>query len=545
VPAPRVLSGRLTPVAAVLTILAACAQPAAAQSWKDLETRGAVIDGIEVVVRDVFDVTRRAEDTWIGRAANALHLETRQNVVRRALLFGEGDRVDAGRIQETERNLRRLAFVREARIVPVRMSDQSAWARVEVDDAWSLQADLDLRQAGGSRTWGLRIEELNLLGRGKRAVFAHERNLERTASGVGYTDPQFLGSRWIVSLGYTDLSDGASRLAFVERPYDSIDSRFAVSALATTAERTLTLYNQGDPVYLIPVRRSAVAFAASHAYIVRDRTAFRLGVSYRDEDSQFDAAVPRRVDELPEPDTSRRRIRGFAGSWSVVQDRPAVFQNLASIGRTEDYGLGWFLGMRLGYASKRLGSTTGAPFGDITVRKGWRVRSAGVLLMDGAIRGRRGAEGWRDAASRLAATIYRPVRWGQTLAAHTAFVSVTRLDSGDGLYLGAGDGLRGYVDHFLAGDRRVTVSVEDRLITSWRPLGLVQAGFVAYADAGAIRRADTGRWSRPYANVGAGLRFGNLKSAFGRLLQVSLAMPLVREPGMDRVLLVLGSPVPF
>jgi hypothetical protein len=497
------------------------------------------------VVRDVFDVTRGAEDTWIGRAANAVHLETHQSVVRRELLFAVGDLIDAERIQETERNLRGLVFVREARIVPVRATDQAAWARVEVDDAWSLQADVDLSQAGGNRTWGLRVEEFNLAGRGKRAFMAHERTVERTANGVGYTDPQFLGSRWIVSLGYADLSDGASRLVLVERPYYSIDTRYALSGFGTTGERSLTLYNGGDPIYVVPVRRSSVAFAASHAYHVRDRTAFRLGVSYRGDDTRFDSAIPIRPDPLPAPDTSRRQIRGFAGSWSVVQDRPAVFQNLASIGRTEDYGLGWVLGVGVGYASRRLGSTTSAPFGEVSVRKGWRVGSRGVMVLDGATRGRREADGWRDGASLIGATVYRPMAWGQTLAGRLAVVSITRPDSADWLYLGGGDGLRGYVDHVLAGDRRVTWSVEDRLITAWRPLGLVQAGFVAYADAGAIRRADTGRWSRTYANIGAGLRFGNLKSAHSRLLQVSLAMPLVREPGMNRVLLVLGSPVGF
>ena len=76
-------------------------------------------------------------------------------------------------------------------------------------------------------------------------------------------------------------------------------------------------------------------------------------------------------------------------------------------------------------------------------------------------------------------------------------------------------------------------------------MGLFQAGFVAYADGGAIRRADTGRWSRTYANVGAGLRFGVLKSGRGNLILVSVAMPIVREPGIDRLLLVLGNSVGF
>jgi hypothetical protein len=538
--------GRLTASAAAgLVALVACTEPAAAQSWLDLEAQRAVIAGIEIVVQDVFDVSRTPENHWIGRTANAVHIETRERVVRRELLFDVGEVVDARRIQETERNLRRLTFVREARIIPVRADDQSVRARVEVSDAWSLLADLDLSQTGGNAAWGFRLDEVNLLGRGKRAFFEHERNLERTANGVGYTDPQFLGSRWVVSLGYTDLSDGSSRLAFIERPYYAIDARYAITGFVTTAERLLTQYNRGEAVNVIPARRSTAALVASRAYLVRNGTAYRLGVTYHSDENRYDQATALRSGLLPEPDTSTRRVRGFGATWSLVQDRPVVLENLSSIGRTEDYGLGWVLGGGVRYFAKALGSAASAPSGEITLRKGWRTGDRGLLLLDAWYRGRHEADGWRDAAGRAALTVYHQGLRGQTLAAHLNVVSSTRPDSANWLYLGARDGLRGYVDYFLAGDRRITLSVEDRVITSWRPLGLVQAGFVAYADAGAIRRADTGRWSRTYANIGAGLRFGNLKSARGRLLQVSVAMPLVRDPGVDRVLLVLGNPIAF
>jgi hypothetical protein len=531
--------------AAGLVALLACTEPAAAQSWIDLETQRAVIAGIEVVVQDVFDTSRRPENNWIGRSANAVHIETRERVVRRELLFEVGDTVDARRIQETERNLRRLAFVRDARVIPARADADSVWVRVEVADAWSLQADVNLSQTGGNTAWSVRLDEVNLLGRGKRVYVEHGRSPERTASSVGYTDPQLWGSRWVASLGYADLSDGSSRLAFIERPYYSIDTRYAVTGFVTTSERLLTQYNRGVAVHVIPARRSTAALAASHAYRVRNRTAFRLGVTYHSDENRYDHAITLHPGLLPEPDTSTRRLRGFSATWSVVQDRPVVVENLSSIGRSEDYSLGFVLGGGVGYALRALGSVASAPFGDITLRKGWRTGDHGLLLLDAWARGRHEADGWREAGGRVAVTAYRRSLFGQTLAAQLSVVSSTRPDSADWLYLGGRDGLRGYVDHFLAGDRRVVLSLEDRVITSWRPLGLVQAGFVAYADGGAIRRADTGRWSRTYANIGAGLRFGNLKSAYGRLLQVSVAMPIVRDPGVDRALLVLGNSIAF
>ena len=527
----------------MLTLLALSPQTAAV-TWDDLEARKFVISGIEIVVNDVFDLSRPSENNWISKLANAAHIETRHRVVARELLFASGDAVDAERIRETERNLRRHAFIRDARIVPVQAGGNTVSARVEVDDSWSLVGNIDLTQTGGNLEWSARVDEVNLLGSGKRVFFEHEENIERSANEIGYVDPQFLGSRWVLSAAYGDLSDGISRVLLAERPYFSIETPYAIGGFITSSERLLTQYNHGEAVNVIPARRTSATLFASRAYRVRDRTAYRVGLAYRADESEYDRPVivgP----GLPVPDTSTRRVRGLSATWSMVQDRSAAFENFARIGRTEDYNLGWALSGAGGYFAKSLGSLTGAPFGEVTLRRGWSSGTTSLMFVDGLVRGRHESDGWRDAASRAALTVYRRAAGGQTFAGQLSAVSSTRPDSADWLYLGGRDGLRGYVDHFLAGDRRVTASIEDRILTRWRPMGLMQAGFVAYLDAGAIRRADTGSWSRTYANVGAGLRFGLLKSSRGSLILVSVAMPLVRDPGIDRVLLVLGNSVAF
>jgi hypothetical protein len=534
----------ITSTAAAVLILLGFPPQTAAQSWEELETRRAVIASVDIVVNDVFDLSRPSENNWLSRLANAAHIETRERVVARELLFGVGEPVDARRIRETERNLRRHPFVREARILPVQEEGNAVSARVEVYDAWSLLGNIDLTRTGGNVEWSIRLDEVNLLGGGKRVFFEHQENLERNANEIGFIDPQFLGSRWVLSAAYGDLSDGTSRVLLAERPYFSIETPYAVGGFVTTSDRLLTQYNHGEAVNVVPTRRTSAMLFASRAYSVRDRTAFRVGATYRADESEYDAPVALRPGSLPAPDTSTRRIRGMSVTWSMVQDRSVAFQNLARIGRTEDYNLGWSVSGAGGYFARNLGSATNSPYGEATIRKGWS-SSQSLMFVDAWLRGRHEADGWRDSATRVSITAYRRAPVGQTLAAQLNAVTSTRPDSADWLYLGGRDGLRGYVDHFLAGDRRVTVSVEDRIITEWRPMGLLQAGFVAYADAGAIRRADTGRWSRTYANVGAGLRFGLLKSGRGNLVLVSVAMPIVRDPGIDRVLLVVGNAVGF
>lgn len=518
---------------------------AAGQSWEELEARQAILAGIEIVVTDVFDVTQPADDTWIGRTANTLHMQTRRGVVSRELLFAVGDKVDAGRIRETERNLRRYGFIRDARVTPTRVTGETVWARVDVFDAWSITGAVNVRRAGGRSTWSASLDEANLLGRGKRVRVAYERNRERSTHEVSYTDPQVLASRWVASLGYAAFSDGASRLALLERPYYSVETPYAVGGAISSVHYSLTQYHFGNPVLAIPSRTTSGRMFASRAFLTSDRTAVRLGAAYQAREEDFGRGTVLGPGPFPIPDAFTRRLRGLSATVSLVQDRSSTFENLASIGRTEDYNLGWLVAGSIGRFARRLGSTTSAPFGAVSVSKGWRTAGRGVVLASAGWSGRREAEGWRESGARADVTVYnRRLTW-QTLAANLHVAAVAGPDPGGWLYLDSASGLRGYPDHFLAGDRRVVLSIDDRIITDWQMLGLVQVGFVAYADAGAIRRFDTGRWSRTYANVGAGLRFGSLKGGQRSVIQASVAFPLVPDEGMDRAVLVLGNTVRF
>ena len=92
-----------------------------------------------------------------------------------------GDPVDARRICETERNLRRHAFIRDARVTPTRVTNEAVRARVEVFDAWSITGAVNLRS--GSAVVGVFV----------RAVFA---TLRRRAAWDGIAGGRRLLERW-------------------------------------------------------------------------------------------------------------------------------------------------------------------------------------------------------------------------------------------------------------------------------------------------------------------------------------------------------------
>jgi outer membrane protein assembly factor BamA len=127
--------------------------------WNALEARKASIGKIVVEIGEVFDLTKPEENNWLGRTANLLHITTRENVVRRVLLFAEGDRVRERRIYETERLLRALPFVKDAHIDPVVGPDGIIVARVRVRDAWTTQVNAGFSSVGGQKSMNIGIDE--------------------------------------------------------------------------------------------------------------------------------------------------------------------------------------------------------------------------------------------------------------------------------------------------------------------------------------------------------------------------------------------------
>jgi len=111
------------------------------------------------------------------------------------------------------------------------------------------------------------------------------------------------------------------------------------------------------------------------------------------------------------------------------------------------------------------------------------------------------------------------------------------------LLLGGDNGLRGYPLRYQSGTESALFTVEERFYTNWFPLHLFNVGAAMFADAGRTWGRDvTGEL--PYgwlADAGVGLRLGNARSGLGNVLHIDIAVPVVREPGIDPYQLVIET----
>jgi hypothetical protein len=509
--------------------------------WLVLEKQGAVIDHIEINITDVFNLEDPNENHFIGHTANFIHITSRKQSISSALLFNEKDAVNSIKINATERLLRSMPYVRDAEIVPVVDSMGLVIARVNIHDAWSLKLGSSFRHVGGDDEWSVRLEEMNVLGRGKQIHLSHEKTIDRTLNEIWYADPFLFNTRFKFLGEYQQLSDGDCRLLKLNTPFYDISTPWSAGIEVNRQKNTETFFEQGKAFYSYPTQH--YSFSLYNQYLIwkKGDSAQRLGGEFRIIHRDYgNLALNSDVTSLPF-DFSKKQFIGILGNWEFFQDGYRRFQNVNMVHRIEDFNLGWDIFVEVGYFPESFGSLTSAFYHAGSIQKGIAIDGYNHFLWSTTWQGRKEGQHWRNLLSETDMSLFNQRFRYQTMLISLQTILEHQIDPENVLHLGGVDGLRGYINYFRTGDARWLLTLEDRVITPWTFWGLVQLGFVGYIDMGAARELCCNRWSRTYASIGAGLRLGNLKSSFGRVFNFTVAFPLVKEQGVKMIQIIVGE----
>jgi len=497
---------------------------------------------IAIQVQPVFDLSRPEEAGWLGRTANRLHLATHESVIRRALLFKEGDRVEARSIYESERALRALAFVKDARILPEPLGPGRVRARVRVRHAWTLALDAGFQQVGGQRTLGFGLLDQNFLGSGKTVGFQVSRNPERTERQFSFRDPQLLGGRWRFEGDYQEFTDGHGRRLSLERPFYALDTRWSCLFQGETRMAGVAVCDGGRTWFRAPHWADTLYLGTAWRLGTEPDRAVRAGLAVRVEDHRYGPPESPPPEWLPA--ARDRRQRGLALTLGYRRDAYRSFSDIKGMDTPEDYNLAWEGSLELGGFSRRLGSTRPGPYLRLAAARGWSAGPGAVTLFEGRLGAgpRGGGEDLRVDASLASYVSWAPA-W--QLAGYACASYRHRPGPEQLCYLGGAEGLRGYPNALHPGDAHWVVSLEQRWFTDYRWWALFRLGCMLFADLGAVRRLDGNGWSRVYPDLGFALRLGDLKSSLARVLVLSVAFPLEAPPGHSGWQVGIGNSFKF
>ncbi|MGE5625287.1 MAG: hypothetical protein ACM3ZT_07050 [Bacillota bacterium] len=549
VSAPSSATATATPADA----LSACPAPEAGtveqwqgqRQWQALQASGYVIGEIGVVVDGVFDLGNPHEDTWYGKTADALHINTHPQVIRDQLLFQNGQPVDARRIYESERRLRALPFLRYADIEPVGCRGNSVDLEVHVKDAWTLKFNLNFAHVGGQSSLGASFEDVDFLGTGKTLAVGHKTDVQRTSNQITYQDPAVLGGRWTGAATYAHLSDGYVRSLDLGQPFYEDQTPWSFFMHYLNQLQDLNFYNQSVIAWRVPDKQQRLEFDWMRLLGWQGDTGTRAGLSYIGQEYSYGSLQSFPPVTLARPVLNARRFGGLAGSFEFFQDRYASFSDLALIGRTEDYNVGWDTNVQAGYNAKVLGSKQPSVFYTLNSNYGAEFGDADLLLSSASLQGRRQDGVDQNMLADVVFTFYNQSFNHHTLVAHGEMDYSLRPDPENLQYLGGLQGMPGYPNYFLIGDRRWQTHFSDRVATDTYLFNIFQVGFTLYTDAGQIREPYPVGWSRTLMDAGIGLRLGDIRSAYGGVIYVTYAWPLVKLPGATSRQFVIGNIINF
>lgn len=515
-----------------------------------------------------------------------LHNRTREPAVRRRLLFRTGDPIDSLRLSETERSLRAERFIAEASVRTRKLDDSRNAVEVETWDQWSTSIPTNFSRAGGELSWGLGLNESNLLGSGQEVSFFYLSKPLQTTWNFGYSNHAFLLPHHQLSLYWSNASDGGSLSLRLGHPLTSRYQDWAWMIEADDAEFDRIVYADAGTWQELRREHPAVRSSDWGGGASGDRVG-RLDAGSIEEfagfgplgwyggtrtqkvrvwvqrvwgddlrvstgplvESQRDSSGALYVSsKLPAslrsemvrserwrpllegaPEVDDRRI-GWMGS--IRRDRWIRRKNFNNLKWVEDIPVGWLVEASTVKTVVSRGESRDGAWNQVSGRwSGLADRTYAVASTSWI--GRMGGSGpyterqgfsWKAELRQLSSMQFQGI-----LTASGDFVADAPPTSQ--LTLGEETGLPGFPAHSFAGSTRNLFGSELRWTPPLEAFTVVPA-LAAFAAAGRvgdeIRPLGSGEW---HCGAGVGLRFGLTRSINGIVNHISFSRPLGPEGG--------------
>jgi outer membrane protein assembly factor BamA len=488
------------------------------------------IGRIQIDVVNVFDLSDPAENNWLYRVADRLHIPTRKAAIQALLLFRSGERYSPELIKETERNIRQnVGFLREPLIRPYRYHDGVVDIQVIVHDVWSLEPGISYSRYGGVNAWGFDFKDGNFLGTGKSFEVGHTETVDRRSDYFNWIDPNVIGTRWTDMVQYQKNSDGTVWGVALAYPFYSLETPLDGGIDAGNSHSVVTRYRLGDiyDYYDNDWRTGDVFFGDS--LLINDRWTERLLLGWRVDDSEFYNAPGR---QLLAPLPQNRNLSYPFARLQWTRNDYQTITNLNQIALTEDLHMGLDAQLGVGLSTPVFGGDRDSVIVDSELADAYALGTQQRQLVFWSAR----ASARFEEGAMHDGIVNGSAQYYLVTTDHTRFFSSLTADVGhhlDGDHyfdLGGDDGLRGYPLRFQNGNQLALWTVEERVYTNWYPFSLFNVGAAAFYDMGRT-------WGSPLVatpdlgllkDVGVGLRLGNARSSFGDVVHIDLAFPLDR-----------------
>jgi hypothetical protein len=201
----------------------------------------------------------------MGKLANGVHILTREEVIRRELLFKEGAPYDQRAVDESARHLRNMGFIGNVTITSDTLPDHTVDVLVKTHDRWTLNPSMSVAAGGGVSGFGVGLRDDNFLGLGQKAEIGYSRLSDRrnpNGGAIGFTEPRLFGSWWSTSTVFRKSDELSQASLDVQHPFYSDAAEWAARGYAGVGRVRVRylLYIYTAPPFFSPLLRNIPDF---------------------------------------------------------------------------------------------------------------------------------------------------------------------------------------------------------------------------------------------------------------------------------------------
>ncbi len=466
-----------------------------------------------------FPDTNYYNNTGFNKLGNGVHALTKRWVIKKNLLLKEGDLIVPREVSESERLVRRLPYIRDAKIyfLSIPNNEEQYDLLIVTKDVWSIEID------GGYSSptkFNVIIDEENLFGLGNELRNKILYDKSRTPK-VGY--------------------EGRYKIANIKHSFVDANFDFATSATYKTVRADI---GRG---FVSSEIKTAGGLSVEHT----ERINFRLldsgeNIEFFTKYNFADAWFAKGFDISSTAAFDKKRmLLGIGGSAIDYIKRPGVsldtnqtFYNKKIIllkagfnkrnyqksglvlqyGATEDIPIGYRFDVTFG---KEFNEYHNRYYWNVSFSKGGFLFRKGYLKYDFAIgsfvRDGGGEQGVLKTEVRFFSNLYRRSRWAFRHFLKVGYTHGLRRYDDEYIHLRNENGIRGLNDRFFRGDKRINIKAESVAFSPFHILGFKTALF-AFADVGIISDRRSFLKSTLYHGYGIGARLHNDNVIFDNIL---------------------------
>ncbi|MDI6840865.1 MAG: POTRA domain-containing protein [bacterium] len=457
----------------------------------------------------------------IGKITVSGNHWTKEFVIKRELLLRENESYDSLKIEESERNLRKLGYFQDTEIVEeCDTVNKMVDLIVKVKEVWHIYpVPIPPSGGGGYYYAGGLLTDVNFMGMGQNVGLfffytkMYRENFTSHLTNFWFTEPRLFGTRWQIGLNSAiNINPPRGGLyrglnLSLTQPLYSKEVKWAMS-FGLNYGFTASFWYNAEPIKYYGESKGA-SFNLTRSFGLLSKKDVSFGVSASKVD--YPDAPSMLKDSL-----IYRKTIGIFGHVSLYKENYMKQRFIDELGRTEDIRLGHYFNFELEPHNKALGSKRDEL--ELSTSLSYTYKILGLIFKDALSFS---SDLTRDSLLNTVVTnelkSFYKLPLNQTLAVRLRLCYIKNYEPPSPYRLGGSNGLRGYPANELGGEKELLVNMEDRIILINTPSFVF--GPVLFLDIGGYFD------QKIVKSVGLGVRF-TFPRFLCPVLRIDYAYPL-------------------